>query len=69
MLSSAAVLGVLAALFNIQGTPASAGFGISGLINPINALNLAKGGWSFTNILIVIIVFVVASIVLSYAFN
>lgn len=69
MLSSAAVLGVLAALFNIQGTPASAGFGISGLIGPINALNLAKGGWSFANILIVVIVFVVAPIVLNYAFN
>lgn len=44
MLCSAAVLGVIGAIFNIQGTPASAGFGISGLIGPINALNLAKGG-------------------------
>ncbi|MGT2932702.1 PTS transporter subunit IIC [Streptococcus catagoni] len=69
MLSSAAVLGILAALFNIQGTPASAGFGISGLIGPINALNLAKGGWSFANILIVLIVFVLAPIVLSFLFN
>ena len=49
MLCSAAVLGVLTALFNIQGTPQSAGFGLSGLIGPINALNLAEGGWSVTN--------------------
>lgn len=69
MLSTAAVLGLLTAIFNIQGTPASAGFGISGLIGPINALNLAKGGWSFVNIVIVMLIFVIAPIVLSFVFN
>ncbi len=66
MLCSAAVLG---AIFNIQGTPASAGFGISGLIGPINALNLAKGGWSPVNILLIIIIYVGAPIVLNMIFN
>ncbi len=69
MLCSAAVLGVIGAIFNIQGTPASAGFGISGLIGPINALNLAKGGWSLVNILLIIIIFVGAPIVLNIIFN
>lgn len=69
MLCSAAVLGVIGAIFNIQGTPASAGFGISGLIGPINALNLAKGGWSLVNILLIIIIFVGAPIVLNMIFN
>lgn len=68
MICSAVVLGVLAALFNIQGTPASAGFGISGLIGPINALNLANGGWSVGNIILIILVFVVAPIALNFAF-
>ncbi|VHF07546.1 PTS EIIC component [Streptococcus pyogenes] len=66
MLCSAAVLG---AIFNIQGTPASAGFGISGLIGPINALNLAKGEWSPVNILLIIIIYVGAPIVLNMIFN
>ncbi|MGT2887335.1 PTS sugar transporter subunit IIC [Streptococcus didelphis] len=69
MLSSSVVLGILAALFNIQGTPASAGFGISGLIGPINALNLAAGGWSLTNVLMVLVIFIGAPIILSLFFN
>ncbi|EHI69833.1 putative membrane protein [Streptococcus ictaluri 707-05] len=69
MLSSAAVLGVIGAIFNIQGTPASAGFGISGLIGPINALNLAKGGWSPINIILIILIFVLAPILLNMVFN
>lgn len=69
MLCNAAILGFLAALFNIQGTPASAGFGISGLIGPINALNLAAGGWSISNIVIVILLFIVLPLVLSLVFN
>lgn len=68
MLSSAAVLGILAALFNIQGTPMSAGFGFSGLVGPINALNLFENGWSIANILLVIIIFVIAPIALNYIF-
>src|SRR5690625_5078392 len=54
VMCNAAVLGALAAIFNIQGTPMSAGFGFSGLVGPVNHLNLADGGWSVLNILITI---------------
>lgn len=40
----------------------SAGFGFSGLVGPINFLNLAENGWSIGNILIAILAFVVAPI-------
>ncbi|WP_315118522.1 PTS sugar transporter subunit IIC [uncultured Clostridium sp.] len=66
---NAAVLGALAGMFNIPGTPMSAGFGISGLIGPINALNLMSGGWSATNIIMVTLIFVVIPIVLGFVFN
>lgn len=69
ILANAAVLGIIAAIFNIQGTPMSAGFGFSGLIGPVNALNLASGGWSFLNIIIMLFAFVVAPIGLGIFFN
>lgn len=69
ILCNAAVLGVLAAIFNIQGTAMSAGFGFSGLIGPVNALNLMDGGWSFGNIIIIISLFVVAPITLGLFFD
>ncbi|MDY0409339.1 PTS transporter subunit IIC [Virgibacillus soli] len=69
IICNAAVLGVLAAIFKIQGTPMSAGFGFSGLVGPVNHLNLAAGGWSFVNILITIFVFVIAPIGLGIFFN
>lgn len=62
ILCSAAATGLLAAIFNIQGTPMSAGFGFSGLVGPINYLNLADGGWTILNILIAIIAFILAPI-------
>lgn len=62
ILANAAATGLLAAIFNIQGTPMSAGFGFSGLVGPINFLNLAENGWSIGNILIAILAFVVAPI-------
>lgn len=69
IICNAAVLGVLAALFKIQGTPMSAGFGFSGLIGPVNNLNLAAGGWSAVNILVTLVVFVAAPIGLGLFFN
>ncbi|WP_278600060.1 PTS transporter subunit IIC [Clostridium tertium] len=65
---NAAILGALAGIFNIQGTPMSAGFGISGLIGPINALNL-MGGYTTMNVIIVTIIFVVVPIALGILFN
>lgn len=69
IICNAAVLGALAALFKIQGTPMSAGFGFSGLIGPVNHLNLVAGGWSVGNILVTLLVFVIAPIGLAFLFN
>ena len=68
MLCSSALLGVLAAVFSIQGTPASAGFGFSGLVGPIYALNLMESGWTAGNILLVAAIFVVAPIIFNIFF-
>ena len=64
VLVNAAVVGTLAGIFNIQGTPMSAGFGFSGLIGPIN--HLAIAGYSLGNIIITVLLFVVAPIVVGY---
>lgn len=69
ILANAAATGLLAAIFNIQGTPMSAGFGFSGLVGPINFLNLAESGWSVMNVLIAIGAFVVAPIVFGLLFK
>lgn len=69
ILANAAATGLLAAIFNIQGTPMSAGFGFSGLVGPINYLNLADGGFSVTNILIAVLAFVVAPITFGLLFK
>ncbi|WP_418963909.1 PTS transporter subunit IIC [Cetobacterium sp.] len=67
IVTNAFLLGVLGAAFNIEGTAFSAGFGISGLIGPINALNHMS--WDFKNITIVFVLFVVLPIIFSYIFN
>ncbi|QQP69464.1 PTS transporter subunit IIC [Carnobacterium sp. CS13] len=55
---SAVISAVFAALFNIQGTPFSAGFGFSGLVGPINAVKFMEGS-AGTNIGIAVLVFFV----------
>ena len=60
-------MGVLGALFNIKGTAFSAGFGISGLIGPINALNHLS--WNLKNILLVVTLFIVLPIVFGVITN
>ncbi len=42
IICTAACCGVLAALWDIQGSPMSAGFGFSGLIGPINYMNFTR---------------------------
>lgn len=69
VMSSAALGGALAPILNIQGTPYSAGFGISGLVGPVNNLNLATGGWTLINILTTILVFIVGPIVFGLLFK
>ncbi len=44
ILANAAILGALAGILKIEGTPISAGFGVSGLIGPVNALHFMPGG-------------------------
>lgn len=61
---NAAICGAFAGILNIQGTPASAGFGISGLIGPVNHLNIV--GYTTKNIITSIFVFVVLPVVLSF---
>lgn len=65
MLITAAVLGALAGVLNIQGTPYSAGFGISGLVGPLNYINLADGGWTLENITIMLSAFLILPIILN----
>lgn len=69
IICNAACLGVLAALFNIQGTPMSAGFGFSGRIGPENHLNLTGNGWSVGNLVLSILIFLVAPIILGLFFS
>lgn len=61
---NAAVSGAFAGILSIQGTPASAGFGISGLIGPLNHFNIV--GYDAKNLLIGLIGFVVIPVVMSY---
>ena len=69
IICNAVILGAIAGILNIPGTPMSAGFGISGLIGPINALNLMEGGYNFANIATIVAVFVVIPIALAILFN
>ena len=63
----AIVLGTLAAIFNIQGTPLSAGFGVSGLVGPINHLNIV--GWSFGTIVVLLFLYIIIPVSLSFALD
>ncbi|RYL93463.1 PTS sugar transporter subunit IIC [Sporolactobacillus sp. THM7-4] len=55
---NAALLGTLGAIFQIKGTPISAGFGFSGLVGPINAIHFMAGGWTAANLIIIGLVFI-----------
>lgn len=66
---TAAVMGALGGLCGISGTPISAGFGVSGLMGPLAALNYEGWGWTATNLLIVGALFFALPLVLSIAFS
>ncbi|MDE8125083.1 PTS sugar transporter subunit IIC [Erysipelothrix rhusiopathiae] len=68
VLCNAALSAIVIVLLNQQGTPMSAGFGISGLIGPINAINLA-GGWTLGNIINAVLAFMVMPIGLAIVFR
>lgn len=59
IMMNAALLGTLGALFHIQGTPISAGFGFSGMVGPINALRFMAGGATAVNLLLIGIIFII----------
>ena len=68
MLITAAILGGLAGVLNIQGTPYSAGLGLAGLVGPLNFINLADGGWNLTNITIMLGMFLILPLLLNLFF-
>lgn len=61
---NAAIIGAIGGAFGIQGTPASAGFGISGLIGPINHLNIV--GYGSKQLLITVLIFVVLPVSIGF---
>lgn len=67
ILANAAVLGALGSIFGIEGTPSSAGFGFSGLIGPINHLNIV--GYNAINIIICALLFCILPIFLGFVFK
>lgn len=69
ILCSAAVSGAVGSLLGIVGTPMSAGFGLSGLIGPINHLNLVEGGWSAMNIIWTLVAFIVVPVASGFFFT
>src|SRR5690606_11024629 len=68
MVATSAILGALAGVLNIQGTPYSAGFGLSGLVGPLNYITFAEGGWTLQNIGIMLSTFLILPIILNLIF-
>lgn len=69
MVCSAAVLGGVGGALGISGTPISAGFGVSGLVGPLAALNAEGWGWTPGNLAIVAEMFFIAPLILSALFR
>lgn len=64
----AVILGALGGWLGISGTPISAGFGLSGMVGPITALNAEGWGWTVGNVAIVGGLFIVLPLVLCLIF-
>lgn len=58
------IMGAMAQLFNIQGTPGSAGLGFAGLVGPIVAFGYLKNSF-IVNLIILILVYAIIPIILS----
>lgn len=65
---NAGILGGLGALWQVKGTPMSAGFGFSGLVGPLAALE-GYGSPNAMTILLIIVLFLVLPVVLGIASN
>lgn len=68
MIITSALLGALAGVLNVQGTPYSAGFGLSGLVGPLNYMTFAEGGWTPKNISIMVSTFFILPTILNLIF-
>ena len=68
VICSAAMLGGVGGALGISGTPISAGFGISGLMGPLAALNYDGWGWSTGNVMIITFVYVILPLALALLF-
>ena len=64
VLLSSGLSGLLAAIFNLQGTPNSAGFGFSGLIGPLAAYAKMTPGWG--SIILLTVLYVVYPVALGF---
>lgn len=67
VLCNAAILGALAGILQIEGTPMSAGFGFSGLVGPLNYLNIV--GFSTQTIITTTFIFLILPISLGVIFK
>ncbi|KRM96182.1 hypothetical protein FC19_GL000992 [Liquorilactobacillus aquaticus DSM 21051] len=61
---NAGMMGLLGALFEIKGTPMSAGFGFSGLIGPLTAYRQMPA--TLLNLTVICLLFVVLPVILAY---
>lgn len=68
VVTTSAITGLVAAMFNISGTAQSAGFGIVGLVGPLSAFNIgtASGTASLIQLGIVAFCFILVPIVVAY---
>ena len=66
MIITAAILGALGGLFEIVGTPYSAGFGLGGFVGPLKYLDLV--GWNVTSITLALTLFIALPVILNLIF-
>lgn len=66
MILTAAILGGLAGVFQIEGTPYSAGFGLAGFVGPLKYLDIA--GWNVQSISIAFTLFIALPVILNLFF-
>lgn len=69
MLCTASILGGLGGWLGIEGTPISAGFGLSGLIGPLAAWSEHTGGESTALMISIIALFIVLPLILGFLFQ
>lgn len=68
-LFSAAIMGLLATIFEIQGEPYSAGFGMCGLIGPTTALRALGESKSIVSIVIIVLLYSVIPLLIALLSN